>query len=219
MQLPQTREKAIQTWRNKYGVDNPRQSAEIAAKIKNTCLDKYGVEYVVQSAIVRERAFITKCIRHTFNTSNVEDALYDMLCDIFSAFNVVRQYKSSVYPFACDFYIKPRNLYIELNASWTHGLHWFGSGCGDLERLSKWQDMSISSNYYAAAVETWVERDVVKRDMAALNNLNYVVFWDNGLRDARLWFLLGCPCGQDWLREYSWMNDEQLAEFRSILKY
>lgn len=46
--------------------------------------------------------------------------------------------------------------------------------------------------------------DVEKRETARKNNLNYVVFWDNDLKDFETWVEAGCPDSHDWEREYAW---------------
>lgn len=40
-----SREKAKQTWNEKYGVDNPNKCKEIRNKIKQTCKQRFGVEH------------------------------------------------------------------------------------------------------------------------------------------------------------------------------
>src|SRR5699024_4816151 len=42
---------------------------------------------------------------------------------------------------------------------------------------------------------------------AELGRLNYLVFWDADLKDVDLWVVCGCPDGQDWEREYSWIPE------------
>lgn len=87
----------------------------------------------------------------TFKTSNKEDEAYKILCKKFGEDDVIRQFKSDVYPFNCDFYIKSLDLYIECNFSWTHGEHWFDSSSKeDLEKLEKWK--SKKTKYYDNAI-------------------------------------------------------------------
>lgn len=43
----------------------------------------------------------------------------------YSIYNTYTQYKSSVYPWHCDFYIKELDLYIEYQGYYTHGNHPF----------------------------------------------------------------------------------------------
>ena len=67
----------------------------------------------------------------SWNVSKPEDRVYGFLTSKFGKEDVDRQYRSSSYPFSCDFYIKSLDLYIECNFSWTHGGHWFDSNSKD----------------------------------------------------------------------------------------
>lgn len=58
---PETIKKKINTWINKYGVDNPFKSDIIKRKIVNTNLEKYGVEHNMQSDAGKQR-FRDSCI-------------------------------------------------------------------------------------------------------------------------------------------------------------
>jgi len=116
----------------------------------------------------------TKRIRGTFHTSKPEEECYHMLHFIHP--HIIRQYRSEKYPFACDFYDPDSDTYFEFNGSWTHGGHWFDpDNKDDQEKLKKWRDKG--TKYYGIAIKTWTERDVKKRQYAANNGLNYVVFW------------------------------------------
>lgn len=205
VQNPAVRRRALSTWMRRYGVDNPWKSAVVREKIRETCVERYGVPFVLQNAEILAKVWCSRVANGTCNTSSSEDVLYNRLCSAFGADDVVRQYRSDAYPFACDFYVKFRNLYIELNASWTHGGHWFdASDESDAATLAVWSARAADSVYYENAVEVWTVRDVLKRDTARASNLNYVVFWDNELRDAAAWFERGCPDGRDWDEPWSW---------------
>lgn len=152
-------------------------------------------------------------------TSVPEDILYMMLCARFGRGDVIRQYNSYWYPFACDFYIKSRDLYIELNAFWMHGGRWFSDETGS-ETLAKWRDrLGDGVSRYEDAVRTWTVRDRDKRDQAATSGLNYLVFWRNDLSDALAWFEAGCPDADDYVREYSWMDESEAARWLSDVRY
>lgn len=43
------------------------------------------------------------------------------------------------------------------------------------------------TKFYNNAIHTWTVRDPLKRKTAEENNLNYLVFWDNDLTDAKAW--------------------------------
>ena len=98
--------------------------------------------------------------------------------DLQSKFNSIeRQYKSKLYPFHCDFYIKDIDTYIEIQGTWFHGNHPFNENDkNDLELLNKWKQKT--SNNYKRAIDTWSIRDVKKRNVAKENNLNYLEFFN-----------------------------------------
>lgn len=54
-QLNSVKEKIKQTMIDKYGVDNPNRSPEIQQRIIETCLKKYNVPYVLQVPVIREK--------------------------------------------------------------------------------------------------------------------------------------------------------------------
>lgn len=79
-----------------------------------------------------------------------------------------------------------RISFIESNAHWTHGEHWFDERNPlDVDKMCMWLSKSRNSCYYQQAVQTWTERDLMKRQCAVDNGLNYLVFWDSDLTDAR----------------------------------
>lgn len=93
---------------------------------------------------------------------------------------MLRQYVDGVrYPFHCDFYVRPLDLFIELNASWTHGGHWFDENNPlDVEIRDDWYMRAVrqKSLYYAMAIDVWTDRDLLKKRTAEANHLNYLVF-------------------------------------------
>lgn len=98
-------------------------------------------------------------------------------------------------------------MFVEVNASWIHGGHWFGSATADTDVLSVWQDKALGSDYYGTAADVWSRRDVAKREHARAAGLNYVVLWAADGLDSELWAAMGMPVGRDWEREYSWLPD------------
>lgn len=229
------KEKIKKTNLERYGVENVYQSKEIQNRIKNTNLERYGVEHVFQSPSFVERSrttnlkkygaktyaesdiaksqqgvFIQKykdtCLRkygvdcysktkkykdyikshreeisqkqyntkkknNSFNISSKEEYLYDLLVEHYN--NVIRQYKSDEYPFACDFYISELNLYIEYQGNWTHGPHPYNEEL-DVDAVELIKKKSENSTFYKTALSVWTIRDVRKRNEAIENNLNYL---------------------------------------------
>lgn len=184
--IPEYSEKVKKTSREKYGVDNYSKSdmfkfymksvyPEIQEKSKQTCLKKYGVPNYSQTSEFLERSNATKVKNNSFNQSNPEEICYTFLKEIYP--DVIRQYSSNEYPFACDFYIPSENLYIELNAHWTHGKHPFDpTNPDDLHKLKKWK--SKNTDFYKNAIMVWTVNDPKKRKFAEKNNLNYLEFWE-----------------------------------------
>jgi len=221
------RQKQKDTCLEKYGCESPLASDEIRAKIYETNLERYGEKSVLANVDIRKKGVqtlidkynVSNCMKvpefvdkvresksenHTFNTSSSEEIMYESLCELFGKDDVQRQYSSEKYPFACDFYIVSMDLYIELNGTWTHNNHWYSGSKEDEEIVSLWK--SKNTVYYTNAVENWTKHDVLKRETAIANNLNYLVFWNSDLTDFKLWVEMGCPLGNDAIEEYSWMG-------------
>lgn len=102
-----------------------------------------------------------------------EENLYSLLKEHYSEDDIIRQYSDERYPFNCDFYIKSLDLFIELNAHWTHNTHPFDeTNKEDLKILELWK--SKNTKFYTNAIKTWTQRDVEKLQIAKNNNLNYL---------------------------------------------
>lgn len=197
-------EKYKQTCLEKYGVDNPLKSEIIKDKIKQTCLEKYGVEYYTnrakyhktifekynmyyfQTIEFQQKSYQTKKKNNSFSLSKPENKLYEILCEKFGTDNVIRQYKSDLYPFPSDFYIRSLDLYIEYQGNWSHGKHPFDeTNPDDLKIVELWKQKSEEVNFkgekkkfYLHAIKMWTKRDVEKRYIAKQNNLNYIEIWN-----------------------------------------
>lgn len=222
---PVVQERRRQTMQERYGVDNPFASETVKEQIHQTVQERYGVDYVFQSDEIIARAMDTKRKNGTFATSSAEDALYELLVGYADqlGMTVVRQHRDEKrYPFAVDFYIPERDLFIELNGSWSHGRHWYEADREmDQKTVRTWRKKGEKSQYYRNALEVWTERDVRKREAAREAQLNYVTLWDGSeaLTDAYLWFALGAPDARDWDREYSWLDlPESLTDLREGLE-
>lgn len=201
----------------KYGVDNPFKLDEFQVIAAETRKEKYGAEYTLASGSVlsdgardifarhTQKSIASKRQNCTLNTSSIEERI-KALCTFDSQYN-----KDVRYPYLCDFYDKERDLFIEVNASWTHGYHWYDAE-NDVDTCKKWKVKSKKSEYYANALEVFTKRDVEKRETARVNSLNYVTLWDSDGMDADLWFAMGMPLGKDWEREYSWLPYHYIPE-------
>lgn len=187
-------EKIRRTSIEHYGVDNPYKAKEVKEKIRNTCISKYGVDCIskskswkenmskiMQSKEMRKRIYDTKKRNHTFNSSKVEDKLYIDLCSIYGEDNIIRNYNNDLYPWNCDFYIAPLDLYIELQGYYTHGQHPYDeNNIEDQNRKKYLIDKYGEDNQQ---VRIWTISDVKKRYKAKENSLKYLEIYDyNSLR-------------------------------------
>ncbi len=231
---PERNEKARATTLAKYGVlyasqRSKRRTAqssfmktngvEFAARSRATSLKRYGVAHHAQTEqrrvsqsrrmldpLHQRRINAAKRANNSFNTSAPEESLYNLLTERFGRNDVLRQHADPRYPYRCDFYIRSRDMFIELNATWTHGGHWFNEDDPkDRQVVDKWQ--SKRTPFYNTAIAQWCRRDTAKRNAARTAQLNYVTFWDGmKLNDAKHWLAIGAPDGTDWERESSWLQ-------------
>lgn len=212
------------TMEARYGSRNFMQSEAVKdvlpdklQKAKQTQMERYGAEHYAKSVDFRqnlrdrkEKEIQTKKQNGTLNSSVGEQELEQLLIARFGRDDVKSEYnQDSRYPFYCDFYIPSRDLFIELNACWTHGGHWYTGDGADKQMVDSWLSKKVP--YYDNAADNWSRRDLVKREYARKHNLNYVVFWLTDIQDALLWFAMDCPDGQDWKREYSWLPERMLS--------
>jgi hypothetical protein len=182
-----SRQKAKQTCFERYGDENYRN----IDKAKHTFLEKYGVTHFSKifsddkKHCIQIKRQNTLRKNKTFSVSKIEEKFANYLTTNKILFK--RQYKSSIYPFNCDFYLPDKDLYIEINAHWTHGAHPFdNTNKEDLIKLEQWRKQN--TDFYNHAIKTWTKRDVLKREIAKKNNLNYLEMFTNKIDDAIIMF-------------------------------
>lgn len=170
-------------WRaSMLGVNNPKRKYDTQRKLRlSRSLKKMDLSKIVE----KRKATLRK--NKTFNKSKQEDEMYESLCFKFGKHDVIRQYQSKEYPFACDFYILSLDLYIEFNGSQYHGKHKFDPlNIDDLTTLwrlkSKVKFYKTSKgkwklNQYQAMIDTWTLKDIEKFNCAKKNDLNYIAFY------------------------------------------
>ena len=188
-------EKYKQTCLDKYGVDTTLKvkniiKAQLETR-KQHCLEKFGVEYYFQTDEYKQKVYNTKKKNHTFNSSKIEQQFKEYLEQNYPN-DFEYQYRSELYPFNCDFYIKSLDLYIEIQGNWTHGKHPFNENnqkdINQLNILNRKNQEFINKgkikNLYKNAIYTWTELDVKKRKYAHDNNLNYLEIFSNNINEA-----------------------------------
>ena len=187
-------DKRKQTCLERYGVGSFTQTQEFKDKSKQTCLEKYGIDAyqktkefseIIRSKldIIQQKIYQTKKQNKTFNSSSIEKQFEAYLKE--NNINYKTQYKSELYPFNCDFYFPDNDLYLEINAHWTHGGHPFDStNKDDILILEQWK--SKNTKFYDIAINTWTVRDVLKRETAKKNNLNYIEVFTNDVNEIKI---------------------------------
>ena len=175
----------------KHGEFWQRPDAHLSGQGCPECSKKRTKESIIKGVETRRRL-------GTLNSSALQKDLEKRLINRFGKDDVFSEYRDEDrYPFCCDFYVKSLDLFIELNAFWTHGSHWFDKDDeDDIYLCLNWSQKN--SAFYKNAIETWTQRDVKKREFARKSDLNYVVFWGACEEQIDQWFKDGCPIRQDW---------------------
>lgn len=183
------KEKIRKTCLEKYGTNWTIQSEISRQHQKETLLKKYGVDnpFKIPSIIesfkerkdeIQRKRDETKRKNKTFGASIPENKSYKLLLKIFDEKDILRQYKSDKYPFNCDFYIISKDLYIECNYFWTHHGHFFNKDSEEDQKLLKEMYEKVNEHpFYIGAINTWIDADLKKLNIAKENKLNYLVFW------------------------------------------
>ena len=131
---------------------------------KNSNLIKYNTNHYTN----REKAFKTTKENGMYRTK-LEDRYFDKLKEKYP--DIIQHYVSEKYPFECDFYIPSKDLYIELNVFYLHGGHFYNPlDYNDIDKLNDWKSKGID-------ITVWTIKDIIKRDFAIRNKLNYLVLW------------------------------------------
>lgn len=213
------------TFLDKYGVDNPMKNSNIAKVSvqhrQETMLRKYGVANSAEDPCILNKIWESRKRNKTMNTSRPETKMYECLVNIYGQEDVVHNsIIDKRYPYRVDFYIKSRDLFIELNGSFVHQNHWFDADDPmDISLAQKYECLmrkcelnNRTRSKYRRVLETWLSSDLQKREIAKSCNLNYLVFWDgssvseNGVSVPRLkdfyeWLDNGAPDSNQWHKE------------------
>lgn len=177
--LNKTNDSRVLNWSNKlkeaWNNDDRKKAQSI--RVKTALTGTHKTQEAKEKYLYK--CYKTKKENNSFNTSNVEEVYYIKLCEQYGKENIIRQYRDNRYPYRCDFYIKSEDLFIELNAHWTHGGCIFDENSQEcLDKLNIWKEKAKTSKFYAEAIITWTIRDVEKYKCALKNNLNYIVIYN-----------------------------------------
>lgn len=122
----------------------------------------------------------TKKKNKTTVSSKLEKYFEEYLLKLNISFE--KQYSSKQYPFACDFYILDKDLYVEIQGNWTHGKHPFNpSDKNDMNIVNNWKEKN--TDYYLSAIKNWTISDPYKREIAKNNKLNFLEIFPKNVED------------------------------------
>lgn len=153
-------------------------------ELRKKCSDQVKLAHKNDPTIVL-RGIETKRVNGTFNVSAPEKEYYELLIQRYGEEDVFTQYnKDPRYPFACDFYIKSEDLFIELNIHPTHHTHPFNPD--DEEDVRFLEVLQARNDQWSRnIVDVWTKRDYNKMQTAIKNNLNYKAVYENGYAESR----------------------------------
>lgn len=191
------KQKAKATIQSKYGCDNVMRNDVIKRRLATTNLVKYGSISPFGCNSVQSKSMKTRSViiadaiasykktgvidKGIFKKSTAEYIVFLKLVEKFGVDDVMYQYGihpyDARYHFACDFYIKSLDLFIELNGYYAHGNHWYDTNNhDDVLRATHWLNSGKTRNIKAYKI--WTDDDVKRRETAMQNGIKYLVFWD-----------------------------------------
>lgn len=161
---------------------------------KTKTIDDYrdipGYEDLVQSydkmTAMTEKTYLTQKANGTSASSSKEERLYDILSSSFN--DVDRNHKEERYKHKCDFYIPDLDLFIEYQGSMFHGQRPYDPDdetCKEyLEYLLDKSELRRNAtgkevSRYDSVIAVWTYGDVIKREEALANRLNYLEIYPN----------------------------------------
>lgn len=205
LQNKEIKKKQEQTCIKRFGTNNIFSSKIGKQKIKQTLLNKYNVDSfsktnefkyymseLMSSKEMQEKIYNTQKKNNSFNKSKSEDLAFELLKKKYP--DVIHHYKDfKKYPFICDFYIPSLDLFIECQFGMYHNKRPFIGNKLDKDEVIKLQEKSFkrkqitgkNKSRYDAVIYTWTILDPKKRNIAKLNNLNFIEFWN--LNELKKW--------------------------------
>lgn len=108
---------------NKYGVSNPQKVEAVKAKVRATCMVKYGVDNTLKTPKARE-AFYLALNNNTCLSSKIEDEFFACLQGHVGSLGYTAQHQINIRDrWLVDFYIPEIDTYIEFDGVFWHGIN------------------------------------------------------------------------------------------------
>lgn len=111
--------------------------------------------------------------------TEVERNFHQYLLTMYDEQDILHPYMDKErYPFKCDFYIKSKDVFIEIHGNWTHGGMPYDENNEECQKkLALWQEKAKTSDYYKNAIYVWTDLDVRKVKTAKDNGVNLLVLY------------------------------------------
>ena len=175
---------------------NSIQRAALKNVIKQKAnIDENGLNGFQRAALKgNPKRYATLKQNNSYNKSKSEELAYKKLILNFGEEDVVRQYRSEKYPFACDFYIKSIDLYIECHFYVSHNKRPFDkSNTEHLKEIEKLKKKAQEINFkgekkrlYNQVIKIWTKVDPKKLKTFIENKLNYKIFYT--MKEFNEWY-------------------------------
>ena len=199
MQSEMVKQTLADTNQLRYGGRSPFSSTDVQNKAKQTRME--NIETMMMQ--YKEDGIINDAV---FKKSPYELIVFYELIERFGKQDVLYQYGlhpyDKRYPYACDFYIKSLDLFIEINAHYSHGNHWYDANHHE-DVARRTHLLAANSRKSQLAVKTWCVSDVEKRTQAKASGIRYLVFWDGTQRQENHKKVPNLTDFYDWLIGYN----------------
>lgn len=194
--------KRKKTCKERFGYESAMQSDVIKDKVRQTCLLRYGVDNYRKTEECLKKIVESKKRNGTANTSKYERNAYQWLIEYYGPEDIVAQYKDERYKnpinghtYHCDFYIRSKDLFIELQIFWGHGPHPFNENDkNDIALLEEIKEKIKEKPIYQRLVNCWTKDDVCKRQVAKLSGIKLLEVYDRQITKEKLIKLIEEKC-------------------------
>ena len=138
----------------------------------------------------KQKEYQTKLKNKTFSgpISKQELILLNRIKTLYPQYTIIQQYGDERYPFICDFYIKELDLFIEYQGSQFHQDHPYDPNNEDDNNLANHllELYKEHGKYYKAMHDNWTIKDVIKRNTAKENKINFEEIWNYKISDDEI---------------------------------
>lgn len=165
---------------------NKGLTKETNASLMSTSNKLKGHECFVKDwELAKQKEYITKKNNHSFNSSKVEKELIKDLINQYGEENVIYPYRDNRYPWNCDVYIVPLDLFIEIQGTVEHNGRPFDANnpehIKEAEKIKEKALLLGPNSRYWNIYKWWTEIDPKKLKTLRDNNLNFKLIYPNNL--------------------------------------